>query len=68
MAVNIRKFVLQAYSLDELVVTGTLTAQAAQFLKAAVASELNVLVSGGTQAGKTPLLNCLVAAIPARSR
>src|SRR5918992_2933645 len=66
MAVNIRKFVLQAHHLDELVALGTLTAQAARFLEAAVASGLNVLVSGGTQAGKTTLLNCLSAAIPAR--
>ncbi len=50
MAVNIRKFVLQAHSLDELVATGTLTVHAARFLEAAVASGLNVLVSGGTQA------------------
>ena len=56
MAVNIRKFVLQAHSLDELVALGTLTAQAAPFLEAAVASGLNVLVSGGTQAGKTTLV------------
>jgi pilus assembly protein CpaF len=68
MAVNIRKFVLQAHSLDELVALGTLTSQAARFLEAAVASGLNVLVSGGTQAGKTTLLNCLCAAIPARER
>lgn len=68
MAVNIRKFVLQAHSLDELVALGTLTAQAARFLEAAVASGLNILVSGGTQAGKTTLLNCLCAAVPARER
>ena len=68
MAVNIRKFVLQAHSLDELVATGTLPVQAARFLEAAVAAGLNVLVSGGTQAGKTTLLNCLCAAIPARER
>ena len=37
MAVNIRKFVLQAHHLDELVALGTLTAQAARFLEAAVA-------------------------------
>jgi len=33
-----------------------------------VAAGLNVIVSGGTQAGKTTLLNCLGAAIPARER
>src|SRR3954447_669341 len=68
MAVNIRKFVLQAHSLDELVSLGTLTAQAARFLDAAVAAGLNVLVSGGTQAGKTTLLHCPCAAIPAGGR
>ncbi|MGH8891285.1 MAG: CpaF family protein [Acidothermaceae bacterium] len=67
-AVNIRKFVLTAHSLDELVALGSLTQQAARFLEAAVASGLNVIVAGGTQAGKTTLLNCLTAAIPARER
>src|SRR3954470_10607272 len=67
-AVNIRKFVLTAHSLDELVGLGTITGQAARFLEAAVASGLNIIVAGGTQAGKTTLLNCLVAAIPARER
>ncbi len=55
MAVNIRKFVLRAHGLDELVATGTLTTQAARFLEAAVAAGLNVLVSGGTRAGRTTL-------------
>ncbi|CAN5197397.1 hypothetical protein BH20ACT5_BH20ACT5_15280 [soil metagenome] len=68
LALNIRKFVLQAHSLDELVGLGSMTGQAARFLEAAVAAGLNVIVSGGTQAGKTTLLNCLCAAIPARER
>lgn len=68
MAVNIRKFVLQASTLDDLVTFGTLTPHAVRFLEAAVAAGLNVIVSGGTQAGKTTLLNCLCAAIPARER
>lgn len=67
-AVNIRKFVLTAHGLDELVVLGTLTKAAARFLEAAVVSGLNIIVAGGTQAGKTTLLNCLAAAIPARER
>ncbi|MFN2625563.1 MAG: CpaF family protein, partial [Mycobacteriales bacterium] len=67
-SVNIRKFMLTANSLDELVKLGTLTPQAARFLEAAVVAGLNVIVSGGTQAGKTTLLNCLAAAIPARER
>lgn len=66
--VNIRKFVVKADHLDDLVALGTLTRQAARFLEAAVVSGLNILVAGGTQAGKTTLLNCLSAAIPSRER
>lgn len=58
MSVNIRKFVLSAHSLDELVELGTLTTQAARFLEAAVIAGLNVIVAGGTQAGKTTLVKC----------
>jgi pilus assembly protein CpaF len=67
-SVNIRKFVVRATHLDDLVSLGTLTAQAARFLEASVASGLNVLVAGGTQAGKTTLLNCLTAAVPTSER
>lgn len=66
--INIRKFVVRASHLDDLVGLGTLTRQAATFLSAAVAAGLNILVAGGTQAGKTTLLNCLSAAIPPRER
>jgi pilus assembly protein CpaF len=67
-AVNVRKFSVRATRLDDLVTLGTVTPQAAAFLSAAVTAGLNVLVSGGTQAGKTTLLNCLAAAIPPRER
>jgi pilus assembly protein CpaF len=67
-AVNIRKFVLTAARLHELVELGTLTTVAATFLEASVRAGLNVLVAGGTQAGKTTLLNCLAAAIPGGDR
>ena len=67
-AVNIRKFVVRASRLSELVELGTLTPQAAQFLEASVRAGLNILVAGGTQAGKTTMLNCLAAAIPGGER
>ncbi|MFC6287872.1 CpaF family protein [Nocardioides sp. GCM10027113] len=67
-AVNIRKFVLRAGRLEGLVELGSLTPQAAAFLGAAVRAGLNVLVAGGTQAGKTTMLNCLAAAIPGGER
>ena len=67
-AVNVRRFVARAHRLEDLVALGSLSAQAARFLGAAVASGLNLLVSGATQAGKTTLLNCLLAAVPAQQR
>jgi len=67
-AVNVRKFVVRASHLDDLINLGTLTRQAADFLEATVIAGLNILVAGGTQAGKTTLLNCLLAAVPARER
>jgi pilus assembly protein CpaF len=67
-AVNIRKFLLRAAQLEDLVALGSLTEQAAAFLDAAVRAGLNLLVAGGTQAGKTTLLNCLAAAVPGGDR
>jgi len=46
-AINIRKFVARAHSLDDLVSLGTLNAQAAALLRSAVIAGLNVVVSGG---------------------
>ena len=52
-SVNIRKFRLQAARLSDLVRLGSLSEQAAAFLDASVRAGLNILVAGGTQAGKT---------------
>ena len=51
-AINIRKYVVRAGHLDDLVALGSLTPVAARFLAASVTAGLNVLVSGPTQAGK----------------
>lgn len=67
-AINIRKFIARASRLEHLVELGSLTPQAARFLGAAVASGLNILVSGATQSGKTTMLNCLAAHIGSRER
>ena len=50
-AVNIRKFVLRAASLQGLVELGSMPPRAARFLEASVRAGLNILVAGGTQAG-----------------
>src|SRR4051812_16000001 len=67
-AVNIRKFVVRAARLPDLGSLGSLTEQAAAFLDASVQAGLNIVVAGGTQAGKTTMLNCLAASIPGRER
>lgn len=67
-AINIRKFVLRAHRLSELVRLNSLDGRAAAFLDASVKAGLNIVVSGGTQSGKTTMLNCLAAAIPTNER
>jgi len=67
-AVNIRRFVVRPRSVDDLVPAGALTTQAADFLKAAVTSGLNIVIAGGTQAGKTTLLNALLGSVAPQER
>ena len=59
---------LRAHRLADLVALGSLTPHAASFLEASVRAGLNILVAGGTQAGKTTMLNCLAAAVPGGER
>jgi pilus assembly protein CpaF len=61
-AVNVRRFNRRIRDLSSLVELGTLTAQAAEFLRMAVLAGQSVLVSGATQSGKTTLLGALLAA------
>jgi len=58
IAVNIRKFVLRAARVHDLVELGSMSSQAAAFLEASVRAGLNILVAGGTQAGKTTIVDC----------
>lgn len=67
-AVNIRKYVLRARSLPELVAVGLLPQNAAVFLAAWVRACHHILVSGATQAGKTTLLRALLGSVPASDR
>jgi pilus assembly protein CpaF len=65
---TIRKFSADPLTVADLVTFGTLTAPVAQFLAACVRGKLNILVSGGTGAGKTTTLNVLSGFIPADER
>ncbi|MFM9920042.1 CpaF family protein [Lacisediminihabitans sp. H27-G8] len=60
-AVNIRKFTQRIRDLQRLVALGSLSHQAAEFLRLCVLSGQNILVSGATQSGKTTLLNALLS-------
>ena len=57
--VSIRKFKEDKLSIDDLVNFGAFTDEMAAYLQAAVATRLNVIVSGGTGSGKTTTLNAL---------
>ena len=67
-AVTIRKFGRRGFSLEQLMKTGMLTAEAAEFLKGSVRNRKNIFVSGGTGSGKTTFLNALSAWIPSGER
>ena len=67
-AVNIRKHLLRRLGLLELANLGVMTSQIAEQLTDAVKRGLNIIVSGGTQAGKTTLLNALTSEIPRSQR
>ena len=57
--VSIRKFKKDKLAIDDLVKFGAFTEEMAAYLQAAVATRLNVIVSGGTGSGKTTTLNAL---------
>ncbi len=67
-AITIRKFSKDPFVLSQLVDMGTLSADMARFLEAAVRGKLNVVVSGGTGSGKTTTLNALSAFVPGHER
>ncbi len=56
---SIRRFRPNPFQLEDLISKNTLSANMAEFLEKAVRARLNILVSGGTSAGKTTLLNVL---------
>jgi pilus assembly protein CpaF len=61
---TIRKFSADPYRVNDLIDFGTLTQTVADFLSACVRGRLNVLISGGTGAGKTTTLNVVSSFIP----
>src|SRR5437588_8946859 len=63
-SLTIRKFRDFVMDIDDLKHEGSLSPAMAEFLQAAVLGRMNILVSGGTGAGKTTTLNVLSSYIP----
>jgi pilus assembly protein CpaF len=63
-ALTIRKFAADPYQAEDLVQFGTLTTPVVEFLENCVRGRINIMVSGGTGAGKTTTLNVLSSFIP----
>jgi len=67
-SITIRKFHAERFDIHDLIRINTMTEQVAGFLKASVASKVNIVISGGTGSGKTTLLNALSGFIPQQDR
>ena len=66
--VTIRKFSSVPLTIEDLIRFGTLTPAMARMLEACVKGRLNIVVSGGTGAGKTSTLNVLSSFLPHHER
>ena len=62
--VQIRRFVLPAGGLERLVRAGSVPEDVAALLADAVRTDRTILVAGAPGAGKTTLVNCLLAEVP----
>jgi pilus assembly protein CpaF len=67
-ALTIRKFSADPYVVEDLIAFGTMDRTVATFLDSCVKGRINILVSGGTGAGKTTTLNVLSSFLPEDER
>lgn len=67
-AITIRKFPENPICMEDLIRMGSITQEAAEFLRILVLSGYNIFISGGTGSGKTTFLNALSQYIPREER
>ena len=65
---TIRKFSSKPVTMEQLIAWGSITPEAADFLKLLVQARYNIFISGGTGSGKTTMLNALSGFIPEQER
>lgn len=66
--VTIRKIPKEAVTMEQLIELGSITREAAEYVKMLVRAKYNIFVSGGTGAGKTTFLNAMSDFIPKDER
>lgn len=67
-AISIRKFPKEPIRMKQLIKIGSITEEAAEFLRVLVFAGYNIFISGGTGSGKTTFLNALSQYIPGEER
>ncbi len=65
---TIRKFPERPFTMEDFLRLGSITREAAEFLRVLVETGYNIFISGGTSSGKTSFLNMLSAYIPPEER
>ncbi len=65
---TVRKFAKDPLQVQDLISNLTITSALARFIEACVVGRLNIIVSGGTDTGKTTLLNVLSSFVPGDER
>ncbi len=65
---SIRRFPQVALEAEDLIRNDALTPELLRFLEALIRGRMNIVISGGTNTGKTTLLNVLLGAVPISQR